>query len=237
MGEGMVEGAAVVVLSTGAYRAALDEIVRLFEQGGGPAVRVAYDSAAAVAARIAGGAAFDVVISTAAGVAALAAAGLVDAGSRRPAGGNAVCLAYRRGEPAPAAGSEAALRDLLLAAPSISLSDPRHGGGSAKFFMERVAALGLTAAVAPKLLLTPGGQGAVPVAAGRAAIGVAQTSEIAMLPDLAAAPLLPGHPDGVAMYEVALAPGAPAAAARLAAVLTGAAGDAARRRCGLAEEF
>jgi molybdate transport system substrate-binding protein len=227
----------IIVMSTGAYQAALNEILRLFEGETGFATRPIYASAAAIAGRIEAGEGFDVAVSTQASMAALAETGFVAKTSRQPAGSNAVCLAYRQDAPAPEAATPDALRATLLNAASISLSDPVHGGGSSKFFMDFVKSLGIEAAITPKLIFTPGGQGAAPVGAGRAQIGIAQTSEIAMVPGLAAAPLLPGHPESSTGYEIATSPHAPAAAAALVAFLAGPAGLAIRRKCGLAGEL
>ncbi len=223
----------LIVMSTGAYQAALDEIIHDFVQRSGLAARAVYAAATAIAARIAAGETFDVVITTAPSMAALGDSGFVRPSSRRKAGCNAVCLAYRRNAKPPRAATPDGLRDTLLAAESISLSDPVHGGGSSKYFLDMLAALGIEAAVSPKLVLTLGGQGARPVAEGAAELGVAQTSEIAAFPGLAAVPLLPASRVD---YEIAVAAraAAPQAAAALIESLSSPAGAAIRARCGLA---
>jgi len=223
----------LIVMSTGAYQAALDEIMRRLEEETGFAARAVYASAAAIADRILAGEMFGVAITTSDSMAALAQAGFVSPASRRPAGSNAVCLAYRSGTPPPRAATQDELRDTLLSAAAISLSDPIHGGGSSKHFMGIVASLGIEAAVTPKLVLTPGGQGARPVADGAAEIGIAQTSEIAAISGLAAAQLFP---ESRVEYEVAIATraAAPEAAAALIECLSGPTGAAIRARCGLA---
>jgi molybdate transport system substrate-binding protein len=234
-GQGDRPAGRLIVMSTGAYRAALDEILHDFEQSGGFAARAVYAAAAAIAARIAAGEGFDVAITTSASMAGLADAGFVVPSSRRLAGCNAVCLAYRQGAPAPRAVTPEELRKTLLQATSISVSDPVHGGGSSSYFFGILDSLGLEAAIAPRLVFTPGGQGARPVAEGSAEIGIAQTSEIAAIPGLAAVPLWPANPEGRADYEAAIGTRAalPQAAAALTEFLSGAMGAAIRARCGL----
>lgn len=222
-------GQSLIVLSTGAYKAALDEILAVFLQETGTPCQAVYDSATAVAARIEAGERFDLAISTAGIMAALAEKNFVS-GPKLPAGGNAVCLAYRAESATPDISTPEKLRAVLLAASSISLSDPKHGGGSSKYFLDLLDSLGITAAVTPKLLLTAGGQGAVPVAEKTEEIGIAQTSEIAMLAGVAAAPF----PGSAVTYELGISARDPhPASAALAAFFAGPHGAKIRRNCGL----
>jgi len=222
------DGKILIVLSTGAYQAALDEILAGFTRETGTICQAVYDSAASVAARIEAGARFHLAISTAAAMAALAQKNFLAA--RWPAGGNAVCLAHAADSPPPDISTPEKLRAALLAASSIAMSDPKHGGGSSKYFTDLMATLDIVAAITPKLLLTPGGQGAVPVAEKTAKIGIAQTSEIAMLPGLAATPF----PGSAVTYELGISAHHPhPASPALAAFFAGPAGAKIRRHCGL----
>jgi molybdate transport system substrate-binding protein len=219
----------LIVLSTGAYKAALDEILVLFTRETGCETEAVYDSATAVGLRIEAGEPFGIAISTAGIMAALSAKNFFS-GANHQAGSNEVCIAFQKNSPPPAISTPEKLRATLLAAASISLSDPKHGGGSSKYFVDLLESLGLTAAISPKLVITAGGQGAVPVAAGRAAFGIAQTSEIAMLPGLSAAPFPASRVD----YELGISSHHPHPASKgLAAFLAGPAGLAIRRKGGL----
>jgi len=184
------------VLATGAYKAALERICA----ASGFACEVAYDSAAAVGRRVEAGEAADVVISAGPVMQALAEKGFLRPESLQPAGENAVCVAYPAGGAVPEVATPGALAATLRGAGKISLSDPAFGGGSSGFFMQAVEACGIGAEIRPKLVFTKGGQGAVPVAAGEAALGIAQTSEIAMLSGVAAVRLLPDDPAGLVTY-------------------------------------
>jgi molybdate transport system substrate-binding protein len=218
----------IIVLSTGAYKPALDEILAVFTLESGFASEAVYDSATGVAARIEAGERFDVAISAARIMAALAARDLFSA-ARWPAGCNEVCLAYREDSAPPDMSTPETLRAVLQAASAISMSDPKHGGGSSKYFMDLLESLGIAAEVSAKLVLTAGGQGAAPVAERRTQFGVAQTSEIAMLPGLAAAPF---RGSGVT-YELGISARPHPGAAALARFFTGPAGLKIRRKCGL----
>jgi molybdate transport system substrate-binding protein len=218
----------IIVLSTGAYKAALDEILAVFTRETSCPAQAIYDSATAIAARIEGSAHFDIAISTSASMAALAAKNFLS-GTGLPAGGNAVCLAYGAASAPPDISTPEKLRAVLLAASSISMSDPKHGGGSSKYFIDLLESLDIAAAVMPKLMLTPGGQGAVPVAEKRVEFGIAQTSEIAMLPGLVAAPFAGSE----VAYELGISAHPHPASEALAAFFAGPAGTEVRRKCGL----
>jgi len=223
------DGKNLIVLSTGAYKAALDEILTAFKRETGCECQAVYDSATSVAARIEAGENFDIAISTAGIIAALAAKNFFS-GASCPAGGNAVCLAYPAESVPPDISAPETLRAVLLAASSISLSDPKHGGGSSKYFLDLLESMAISAAVSPKLLLTAGGQGAVPVAQKKAEFGIAQTSEIAMLPGLAAAPF----PGSAVTYQLAISAQHPhPASAALAAFFASPAGEKIQRQSGL----
>jgi molybdate transport system substrate-binding protein len=223
----------LIVLSTGAYKAALDEILESFTHETLCETKAVYDSATSVAARIEAGAHFDIAISTA-GLMATLAAKNVFSGATLPAGRNDVCLAFPAASAPPDIHTTDTLREVLLAAPSISVSDPKYGGGSSKYFFDILESLGIAAAVIPKLVMTAGGQGAVPVGEGRAALGIAQTSEIAMVAGLAAVPLWPGTPGGSVAYALGISARPHPASEALAAFFVGPIGLAIRRRWGLA---
>jgi molybdate transport system substrate-binding protein len=218
------------VLATGAYKAALERICA----ASGFACQVAYDSAAAVGRRVEAGEAADVVISAAPVMQALGAKGFLRADSLQPAGENAVCVAYPAGAAVPEVATPAALAGTLRGVAKISLSDPAFGGGSSGFFMQAVEGLGMEDEIRPKLIFTKGGQGAAPVAAGDASLGIAQTSEIAMLSGVAAVRLLPDDPAGLVTYLAGVSAAACDDAMSLLAFMRGAESVAILAECGLA---
>jgi molybdate transport system substrate-binding protein len=218
------------VLATGAYKAALERICA----ASGFACQVAYDSAAAVGRLVEAGEAADVVISAAPVMQALAEKGFLCADSLQPAGENAVCVAYPAGSAPPQVATKEALAATLRGADRISLSDPAIGGGSSGFFMQAVEVCGIADEIRPNLVFTKGGQGAAPVAEGRAALGIAQTSEIAMLSGVAAVRLLPDDPAGLVTYLAGVSAAACDDAMSLLAFMRGDVSVAILAECGLA---
>ncbi len=172
------------VMSSGAYRAALEELVPAFEKASGNKLVVHYHPAAIVGRKIAAGEAFDVAI---AGDKALE--GLVEQG-----------IAYRRGAAKPDIATPDALKAVILNAKTISFSDPAGGGSSSNYFVGIIQQLGLTDEVQRKAILTEPGKGAFPVGEGKAEIGVAQTSEIAMAPGVEGVAIFPADPNSKSTY-------------------------------------
>ena len=127
------------------------------------------------AKRVQAGEAFDVVVLASDVIARLTAAGQVVAGSPVDLVHSGVSVAVRAGAPQPDIGSEAGLRQAVLAASSIGYSTGPSGVALLKLF-ER---WGLAEAIRPKSVQAPPG---VPVgslvADGRVALGFQQLSEL-----------------------------------------------------------
>ena len=127
------------------------------------------------AKRVQAGEAFDLVVLASDVIARLTAAGQVVAGSAVDLVHSGVSVAVRAGAPQPDIGSEAGLRQALLAASSIGYSTGPSGVALLKLF-ER---WGLAEAIRPKSVQAPPG---VPVgslvADGRVALGFQQLSEL-----------------------------------------------------------
>jgi molybdate transport system substrate-binding protein len=142
-----------------------------------PGVEVAIESVGGVdaAKRVAAGEAFDVVVLAAEAIDKLLAAGRVRAGSKVDLVRSGVAVAVRAGAPRPDIGSEAAVRQAVLAAPTLGYSTGPSGVALARLF-ER---WGIAAQIAPRLVTAPPG---VPVGAlvarGEVALGFQQLSEL-----------------------------------------------------------
>jgi molybdate transport system substrate-binding protein len=188
------------VMSSGAYRDALDEIVTAFTKTSTTKVVVQYDPAAVVGRKIDAGEAFDVAITSASALAGLVKKGIVLADSTAVVGVNAVTLAYLRGTPKPDISTPEAMKATLLAAKAISFSDPALGGSSSNYFAALIEKLGIADEVKRKGVLTRPGAGAFPVGEGKADIGVAQTSEVAMVPSVEGVAILPNDPKSKSTY-------------------------------------
>jgi molybdate transport system substrate-binding protein len=90
----------------------------------------------------------------------------------------AVAVAVRRGAARPDISSVAAFKRTLLNARSVVYADPAKGGASGVYFAEVLEHLGISEQMKPKAILVPGAQAAEVVAAGKAELGIGQSSEI-----------------------------------------------------------
>lgn len=194
--------APITVLAAVAVKGALDEIGPLFERSTGRRLDVVYDSPASFTRRFAEGEVFDVVIAGAAAVDGWTKTGVLAAGSETTVGSSVASLAYKHGMPVPDISTPDALKTLVLNAKSISYSDPALGGASTVYFLGILQRLGISDAVQQKATLTKPGEGAVPVGSGQTEIGIALSSEIAMVPGVDGVPLFPADPRST-LIEVA----------------------------------
>ena len=127
------------------------------------------------ARRVRAGEPFDIVMLAANAIDALIADGKVVAGSRIDLVDSGVAVAVRAGAPRPEIGSEAALREAVLAAASVGYSTGPSGVALQKLFKR----WGIAEAVAARLVQAPPGVavGSL-VADGRVALGFQQLSEL-----------------------------------------------------------
>lgn len=140
------------------------------------------------ARRVQAGEAFDVVVLASNAVDQLAASGHVLAGSRVDLVRSGVSVAVRAGAPLPDIGSEEALKQAVLAAPSLAYSTGPSGVALVKQF-ER---WGILETLQPRIVQAPPG---VPVgslvAQGQVALGFQQLSELIHLPGITVVGPLP----------------------------------------------
>jgi molybdate transport system substrate-binding protein len=122
----------------------------------------------------------DLVILPAPVVAMLNGSGALRAGSAVDVARVGVGVVVRAGAPKPDIANAAAIRKLLLDAPSIVYPDPKTGGGSAgRAIAQMIDQMGLTETVKPKLTLVHAIRGGVDlVASGQAQVGFFIISEI-----------------------------------------------------------
>ena len=172
--------AEVRVFAAGAAKAAMLRIAADFERETDHKVIMTVDTVGAIQALVSNGTPGDIVIVSQASLAKLIEIGRVT-GNRAVAVGNvAIGLAVKRGADIPDLSTPDAVRRALLSAPSIAHADPARGATAGLHFVKVVEALGLTAALKDRMMVFPTGLDAVEaVAAGRFALGVSQTSEIA----------------------------------------------------------
>lgn len=158
-----------------ATRQVLAELATAFEQQSG--TPVVFESVGGVdaARRVQAGEAFDVVVLASDAIDKLIAGGHLQAGSKVDLVHSGVAVAVRAGAPLPDIGSEDAVKQAVLAAPSLSCSTGPSGVALAKLF-ER---WGIAGEIQGRMVQAPPG---VPVgtlvARGEVALGFQQLSEL-----------------------------------------------------------
>ena len=192
------------ILSGGAMRPLMTEIVPQFERAHGVGVEVEFRLSAALKRAIQDGAVFDAAILPRPELDDLIALGAIVGQSAADVARSAVGLAVRTGAAKPDIGSVEALRRTLLRAGSIGYSD----GPSGAYVAGLLAKLGIAEAVAAKVKLTSGPVAEL-VARGEAELGMQQI--IAILP-VAGAELvgpLPAELQNVIIYAAGRSSRAP----------------------------
>jgi len=188
-------------ISSMATRQVLAEIAAAYAQRSG--VEVAIESVGGVdaARRVQAGEAFDVVILASDAIERLTAAGHVVPGSRVDLVRSPVAIAVRAGAPQPDVGSEAALREAVLAARSVGYSTGPSGTHLAALF-ER---WGIAAQIRDRIVTPPPG---VPVgslvARGEIELGFQQLSELMHLDGIAVLGTLPPGAEFITIFSAGL---------------------------------
>lgn len=187
------------ILSTLAVAGLLREI--------NPPAELVFAPTARLLARIAEGERGDIAILTQAGVAALASQGVL--GGARDLARSAIGMAVPKGAPWPDISSVPALREALLAAPSLAYS---RAGASGIFFAELIARLGIAEVVNAKATIIPEGFTAEVAARGEAALAIQQVSELMAVPGVEMVGRLPEGANTYAVFSAGCFTGADAAA-------------------------
>jgi molybdate transport system substrate-binding protein len=205
------------VLTTGAMKPVLLEVIPGFQQDSKQTVSLDNDTAGALVKRIQGGAAFDVVVLTPAGIDELAKAGKVSPGVDLARVGIGVMV--KAGAPRPDISTVEALKRTLLAAKSVAYIDPASGGSSGIYLARLWERLGIADALKPKTKLKQGGSVADLIVNGEAEIGFQQASEIIASPGVSLIGQLPNEIQNYTVYSGAISTSAQSPAAAFIAWL------------------
>ncbi|MFZ2005479.1 MAG: molybdate ABC transporter substrate-binding protein [Stellaceae bacterium] len=179
----------IAVLSAGAMRSVLQELVTPFEGGTGNHVTFTFGTAGDVEKRLEAGEVFDVAVATKPRMQKLETAGTIVSGSVVVVGRSPLALAVHSGAPKPDISSVDAFKKAMLAAKSIAYTDPASGGTSGIHMAQVVRDLGIADDIKAKTKLISGKPGAPPavgeaVAHGEAEIGLQPISELANVPGI-----------------------------------------------------
>ena len=195
----------IKVMSAGAVQAMVEAIGKEFERFSGHRLDLNFGTAGALRERFAGGETADLLILPAAIIAALDQDGRLAAGSIRDLGRTVTGVAVRAGAPAPDISTPDAFKRALIAAKTVSYTDPKAGGSSGTFFAALLERLGIAEAVNQKAVLGKRGyEVAQAVADGRAEIGTTFISEILTVPGAHMIGPLPGDLHNSNTYTAAI---------------------------------
>jgi molybdate transport system substrate-binding protein len=219
--------AEVKILTAGAMRAVVLELVPQFETETGHKAVVSNDTAGGLAKRIEGGEAFDVAVITPGVIDELAKKAKIIADSRVNVARVGVGVVVKEGTPLPDISSVDAFKRALLAAKSVAYIDPASGGSSGIYLTSLFEKLGIAADIKPKAKLKQGGYVAELIANGEAELGLHQISEILPVKGAKLVGPLPAEIQNYTIYAVAVGADAkqPDAARALIKLLTGPAAE------------
>jgi molybdate transport system substrate-binding protein len=218
-----VQAAEVKVLISNQMKAVMEDLGPKFERATGHKLAISVAAGLGVAVlRVQGGETVDVVIILREGIDSFvkdgkAAAGNVTVVARTRGLG----VAVRKGAPKPDISSPEALKRTLLAAKSITYSNPAGGGGSGIHFAKVLDRLGIASEMKSKTVFPPGGGGAglgIFVANGGAEIGVHQFHELIPVAGIELVGPLPGDLQETNVLSAAIMTGAKDAKASKALV-------------------
>ncbi|HXC30323.1 MAG TPA: molybdate ABC transporter substrate-binding protein [Stellaceae bacterium] len=179
----------VTVLSAGATRSVLQELMTPFQSGTGNHITYTFDTAGYVERRLKDGEVFDVAVTTKPRLQKLETAGAIVAGSVVVLGRSPLALVVPSGAPKPDISSVDAFKKAMLAAKSIAYTDPASGATSGIHMAQVMRDLGIADAIEAKTVLIRGYAGATPavgeaVAKREAEIGLQPMSELMNTPGI-----------------------------------------------------
>jgi molybdate transport system substrate-binding protein len=183
------------VYSSGAPAEAAKAIAADFSKKAGHQIIFTVGQPATIESDLAAGDKADVVILPSRVIAMLIEAGRLRAGTAVDIARVGIGVAIPAGRPAPDISNPAAIRKLLLDAPSVVYPDPRSGDGSTGRAVEAmIDRMGITDKIQPKLTRESAIRGGVDlVASGKAEVGFFNASEILPIKGVTLVGLLPAE--------------------------------------------
>ena len=196
------------VYSTIGVQAALEELAPKFEKASGYKLNITWNTAAQLAKRIQAGEQADVVVLVKASTDLLLKDGKVVAGSEATFASSGLAAAVKKGAAKPDVSSPEAFKKTLLAAKTITYSNPAGGGASGVYFAKALERAGIADELKAKTKFPPTGVNAANlVASGEAELAIAQTPEAMGVAGLDVAAPLPGDFNNITAYSAGIATG------------------------------
>ena len=168
----------VTLIAPGGIRDAISRMIPEFERSTGHVVKATFGSGGGTRQRVTSGEVFDVPIVQPP-LPEVLASGNVIAGTETPLATVAVAVAVRKGAAKPDISTPEAVRQMLLAAKTISYPDGARGAAAGVSFDETLRKLGIFEQMQPRIVRAQGGAGAMALLAkGEVEIGLTFLSEI-----------------------------------------------------------
>jgi len=229
------DAADMKILTAGAMKAVVLELVPAFEKETGHKAVIDNDTAGGLARRIEGGEAFDLAVITPGVINDLAAKGKIVAGSRVNVARVGVGVVVKEGAPLPDVSNVEAFKRALIGAKTVAYIDPASGGSSGIYLTGLFDKLGIAAEIKPKAKLKQGGYVADLIASGEAELGLHQISEILPVKGVKLVGPLPAEIQNYTTYAAAVGADArqPDAARALVKLLTGPAAESVLKARGM----
>jgi molybdate transport system substrate-binding protein len=203
------ESAELKVLSAIGMKEAMEDLGPKFERATGHKLNISFAIGGVIVKRIQNGETGDLVMLPQPGIDSLTKDGKLVRGSQVIIARSGIGVAVRKGAAKPDVSSPEALKRALLAAKSITYSNPADGGASGVHFAKVLDRLGITAEVKSKTVFPkiPGEIGQV-VARGEAEIAVGQNQVLISVPEIEIVGPLPGDLQDTIVFSAAMMTGA-----------------------------
>ena len=203
---GWAAAAELKVYSTIGVQAALEELTPKFEQASGHKLVITWNTAAVLTRRLQAGETADVVVLTRASLDTLAKEGKAAAEPTFASSG--MGLVVKKGAARPDISNADAFKRTLLDAATIAYSDPAHGGASGVYLSKLLERMGIAEQVKAKTKHPPqGGNAAILVANGEAALAIQQVPEVISVAGVDFVGELPADLNNVTTYAASAVPG------------------------------
>jgi molybdate transport system substrate-binding protein len=193
------------VYCTIGVQAAVEQMLPQLETASGCALDFTWATAPMLVRRLQAGEKADVMILNRAGIDTMVREGRIAPGSVAKMAGSPVSLAVKAGAAKPDISTPEALKRTLLAAKSISYTDPAAGGASGVYFAQLLERLGIAKEVNAKNTYPPaGGFSGALLLTGQAEIAIQQKPELLHIAGIEIIGQLPGDLNMVTVFAAGI---------------------------------
>ena len=204
LAQGAAEAAELKVLSAIALQPVLGDLGPKFERATGHTLVITFAPLGGIVKLVQAGDSGDVVVIPQSGIERLAKDGKVVSGTETVLASAGSGVAVRKGAPSPDISTPEALKRTLLAAKSISYSDPAGGGASGIHFAKVLDRLGIASEMKSRTIFPKSGFPGDPVANGEAEIGVGTLQGLIAIAGIEIVGPLPGDLQDTLVFVAAI---------------------------------